>query len=1106
MPDLFKVAGPDGEPSGSVLLVHGLDGNIYDTWRCHARRQPWEMDDTFWPLWLAGDRRELAIYVVGYNAPISRLRGTAMHFTDQATSILARLLAEPVLAHGSMTFVGHSLGGLMIKQMLRTADSMARYDVRARALIERVEKVAFLGTPHSGSDLATWGDRLRILVRPTAATTSLVRNDPNLRDLNNWYRDWANNRTVAHLVLAEARPTAILGIIVPPDSADPGLPNVRVVSIDTNHLEICKPLDRAKDVYVLLRDFLSRPVQPAKPLSDEVAEKLLAALDARGGIERAAQAGLAKRAIFELARRLRPDEILDFDQAITELAAAVERAVEVREKGARGTNLGDHVDTVLARIAARMGTGDIEGAAREAEKGFAEWERAEAERHSLSLLNGVALLEAGLRQDILQRDAQAAALRVKRIVLLENSQDARACFEGMLKRQRAFLKSGRDKGINFDLLVAIEIGRLALHLTQDAKQRSTALVHLSQALAQLGERESDTTRLEEALANLRAALGELTSEREPLDWAVIQNDLGNVLLRLGERASDTIRLNEALTAHQAALTAHTRALTPLRWAEAQNNLGNVFLRLGEREAGTALLEKAVSSYRAALTEYTQERTPRRWATTQCNLGTALDELGKREVGTVRLKEAVTAYRAALTEKARERVSLQWTIQNNLGAALRELGAREGDVARLKEAVAVYREALLECTRERAPRQWAMIQINLANALNELGQRESGIARLEEALAAGRAALLENAREHSPLEWAKTQTALGITLHTLGKRESGSARLEEAVAAYRATLTVYTREHMPLDWAKTQANLGNTLLTLSARQGGTARLEEAVAAYRAALTAMDREREPFQWAGTQASLAAALRMLGEREVDNTRLEEALAACRASLTKYSESEPREWASSQISLGNVLWRLGQRESGTARLEEAVAAYRAALRVYTREREPLLWAMAQNNLGNALKDLGIREAGTAKLEEALAAYRAALTERTHERLPLDWAMTQGNLGNLLARLGERESDTAKLEEAVAAHQAALTVYTRERMPHDWAMHLGNEGVALFQLARRRLDIDMGRDAIDHILLAIKSLHDVGDEALAKDYECNLVTIAAILKRTPSDEVQKPG
>ena len=61
----------------------------------------------------------------------------------------------------------------------------------------------------------------------------------------------------------------------------------------------------------------------------------------------------------------------------------------------------------------------------------------------------------------------------------------------------------------------------------------------------LGERESGTARLEEAVAAYRDALKERTRERVPLDWAMTQNNLGSALLRLGERESGTARLEEA---------------------------------------------------------------------------------------------------------------------------------------------------------------------------------------------------------------------------------------------------------------------------------------------------------------------------------------------------------------------------------------------------------------------------------------------------------------------------------------------------------------------------------------------------------------------------------
>ena len=54
----------------------------------------------------------------------------------------------------------------------------------------------------------------------------------------------------------------------------------------------------------------------------------------------------------------------------------------------------------------------------------------------------------------------------------------------------------------------------------------------------LGERESGTARLEEAVAAYRAALAEKTRDRVPLQWAMTQNNLGVALAdarRAGER-------------------------------------------------------------------------------------------------------------------------------------------------------------------------------------------------------------------------------------------------------------------------------------------------------------------------------------------------------------------------------------------------------------------------------------------------------------------------------------------------------------------------------------------------------------------------------------------
>jgi tetratricopeptide (TPR) repeat protein len=87
----------------------------------------------------------------------------------------------------------------------------------------------------------------------------------------------------------------------------------------------------------------------------------------------------------------------------------------------------------------------------------------------------------------------------------------------------------------------------------------------------------------------------------PLDWAMTQNNLGNAL---GERESGTARLEEAVAAYRAALEEWKREYMPLDWAMTQNNLGNALWALGERESGTARLEEAVAAFRAVLEEMT----------------------------------------------------------------------------------------------------------------------------------------------------------------------------------------------------------------------------------------------------------------------------------------------------------------------------------------------------------------------------------------------------------------------------------------------------------------------------------------------------------------------
>jgi tetratricopeptide (TPR) repeat protein len=340
------------------------------------------------------------------------------------------------------------------------------------------------------------------------------------------------------------------------------------------------------------------------------------------------------------------------------------------------------------------------------------------------------------------------------------------------------------------------------------------------ALARQGDEFGDISAQRSAIERYKRLLDLLSRERVPIEWAAIQNDLGNALSTLGAHESDTTHLEEAVAAFRAALKELTRQRAdPNIWIIRQSNLGNALFILGERESDTTHLEEA-AAFRAALTEQFRKSLPSFWAATQNNLGNALQALGgrererERESGTARLEEAVAAFRDALKEYTRERVPLGWAAaQNNLGNALWHLGWAQSSTERLEEAVTAYRDALKIRTRERLPLGWAMTQNNLGNALRDIGEHESGTVRLDEAVTAYSDALKEYTRDRVPLEWAMSTGNQGVALRLLAERRGDLAIAERALAQITEAFETFREAHHEpfATYYETQQRAGRALV-------------------------------------------------------------------------------------------------------------------------------------------------------------------------------------------------------------------------------------------------------------------------------------------------------
>ena len=89
--------------------------------------------------------------------------------------------------------------------------------------------------------------------------------------------------------------------------------------------------------------------------------------------------------------------------------------------------------------------------------------------------------------------------------------------------------------------------------------------------------------------------------RVPREWAATQNNLGNALRALGQQESGTARLEEAIAAFREALQVSTRERVPLEWAMSTGNQGLAFMLLAERRRDAEMAKLAVQQIEAAFT-------------------------------------------------------------------------------------------------------------------------------------------------------------------------------------------------------------------------------------------------------------------------------------------------------------------------------------------------------------------------------------------------------------------------------------------------------------------------------------------------------------------------
>ena len=128
-----------------IVFVHGI----------HGSRESWRASNgAYWPDMIRTDPRFAYsdVEVAEYPTPASNGKMSSVQLAD---ILWARLQQDHVWEHREVVFLAHSLGGILVEEML----------LRHPAEAAKVRFIVSYGTPHEGSPIA----RYRLHLRPRSA-------------------------------------------------------------------------------------------------------------------------------------------------------------------------------------------------------------------------------------------------------------------------------------------------------------------------------------------------------------------------------------------------------------------------------------------------------------------------------------------------------------------------------------------------------------------------------------------------------------------------------------------------------------------------------------------------------------------------------------------------------------------------------------------------------------------------------------------------------------------------------------------------------------------------------------------------------------------------
>ncbi|GAW22654.1 hypothetical protein ANO14919_121960 [Xylariales sp. No.14919] len=246
---------PDVQAVADLIFVHGLNGGSRSTWSKVS-------DGAFWPQdWLSSDDafHDVRIHTFGYSSGLNR--ESVLNIQDFASNLLACVHHCPVVASntsGPILFVGHSMGGLVIKK----AYILARQGLEYNNLADRIRAIFFLATPHQGAGVAQLLSRVLALApgsRPFV--NDLLPQSGMLQTINEEFPRYCQELQLFSFYETQPMHYGVgKGLIVEKHCAVMNYPNERRTYLDANHRDVARFATPGEPSYILVRNALATTI------------------------------------------------------------------------------------------------------------------------------------------------------------------------------------------------------------------------------------------------------------------------------------------------------------------------------------------------------------------------------------------------------------------------------------------------------------------------------------------------------------------------------------------------------------------------------------------------------------------------------------------------------------------------------------------------------------------------------------------------------------------------------------------------------------------------------------------------------------------------------